>query len=292
MTQGADNPHCGVEEKSLTKKQVLKYAEDLAVLFRAEKNQRLRLEESNAQLKKYAEDLRLSHQELQDFLLTASHDLQEPLRKAVTFGDLLKTRFRQQLGPAGFEYIDRLAGAVQRMQRLLDDLSAYSRLTIETHPRAPANMGEVISDAVAGVKSQAEALGGSLKLEIQPNPVLEVDAPQIGQMFKCLVANGLKFRKRGVPPELVIRSRRTDDGKWEFTVRDNGIGFEEKYLDRIFKPFERLHPSGEYDGAGMGLTVCRKIVERHGGEITAKSSAGNGAAFFVVLPEKQSPPRS
>ncbi len=242
-------------------------------------------------MREYAADLEISNRELQDFANIASHDLQEPLRKIQTFSELLETRHSAALDAEGLDYLARMSSAARRMQALLRGLLAYSRVTTRAKPFEPINLVEVVERVVGDMdlqieEQQAEVVVGEL-------PVIEADVIQMYQLFQNLLSNALKFQPEGNHPQVEIHGRSfqstNPDGHENhpfcaITVSDNGIGFEEKYRDRIFQPFQRLHGRDDYPGTGMGLAICRKIVERHDGTISASSAPGAGTTFTIQLP--------
>jgi light-regulated signal transduction histidine kinase (bacteriophytochrome) len=248
----------------------------------------------NATLTALTTRLEQSNRELQDFASVASHDLQEPLRKIQAFGDRLRSKFAEPLGEAGRDYVDRMHSAAARMQTLINDLLSFSRVTTKAQPFAPVDLGGLARDVVGDLEARIESSGG--RVEVGELPTIEADAVQMRQLFQNLIANALKFRRPEVAP--VVRVSATmptevgtpaEDGEGasrnvEIRIADNGIGFDEKYLDRIFNVFQRLHGREQYEGTGIGLAVCRKIAERHGGSITATSRPGEGTTFVVTLP--------
>jgi signal transduction histidine kinase len=247
-----------------------------------------RRQEANDALTALATRLEQSNRELQDFASVASHDLQEPLRKIQQFGDRLRTRFAAPLGDEGRDYVARMHAAAARMQTLINDLLAFSRVTTKAQPFAPVDLGQVVSEVLMDLETRIETTGG--KVDVDPLPTIDADPVQMRQLFQNLIANALKFHRPAVPPVVRITSAPPDahngspPASYEIRVTDNGIGFDEKYLDRIFNVFQRLHGRGTYEGTGIGLAVCRKIVERHGGTITAHSRENEGSAFVVTLP--------
>ena len=229
------------------------------------------------------EELERSNRELQQFAYVASHDLQEPLRKVITFGDRLKAHCAAALDERGQDYLHRMQNASLRMRQLIEDLLAYSRVTTKGNPMETVNLGEVVRHVLSDL-DQAIVEAGA-RVEVGDLPEVEADKAQMGQLFQNLIANAIKYHQAGVAPQAVVSGRVAPDGTVaEILVRDNGIGFDEKYLDRIFLPFQRLHTREEYKGTGIGLAICKKIVERHGGAISAKTSPGRGATFVVTLP--------
>jgi len=244
------------------------------------------------QLKIYAKKLEISNQELQDFASVAAHDLQEPLRKIQTFSDRLKVRAKEDLKPEDLDYVERIQNSAHRMQILINDLLTYSRVTTKAQPFALLDLNKVMEQAVSDLVVRMEQSKGQVKWNNLPS--IHADATQMHQLFQNLIGNALKFRKPDETPVVTIESKILDPSPLgrpgpacQITVQDNGIGFDEKYLDRIFTIFQRLHGRHEYEGTGIGLAVCRKIIDRHGGFLTARSIPGQGATFLVTLPVNQ-----
>jgi signal transduction histidine kinase len=221
------------------------------------------------------------NQELQEFAFIASHDLSEPLRKIQTFGDLLKAKSANRLSEQERDYVSRMTGAANRMQELLDALLRYSRVDTKGQDFSPVKLHEVVRGATDDLEMAIRDV--EAQVEIDPLPTVEGDPQQLRQLLQNLISNALKYHRSEVKPFVKIYGE-TDDGTGRIFVEDNGIGFDEKYVDKIFQPFQRLHGRNEYSGIGMGLAICRKIVERHKGTITAKSTPGKGSTFIVTLP--------
>ncbi len=255
------------------------------------------LEHSENTLRAFAQQLERSNRDLQDFAMVASHDLQEPLRKIRMFGDRLTEECGATLPAHGRDYLERMQNAAARGQALIEGLLAYSRVTTKAQPPVPTALDAVAREVVGDLEGRLTAVGG--RVEIGRLPTIEADPLQMRQLLQNLIGNALKFHREGESALVRVEARRAVSGEapigeggandemWTLSVADNGIGFDEKYLDRIFKLFQRLHERGVYDGAGMGLAICRKIVERHNGTITATSTPGRGATFLVTLPAKQ-----
>jgi signal transduction histidine kinase len=255
------------------------------------------LEHSENTLRAFAQQLERSNRDLQDFAMVASHDLQEPLRKIRMFGDRLKEECGATLPAHGRDYLERMQNAAARGQALIEGLLAYSRVTTKAQPPVPIALDAVAREVVGDLEGRITAVGG--RVEIGRLPTIEADPLQMRQLLQNLIGNALKFHREGESALVRVEARRALGGEvpigeagangemWTLSVADNGVGFDEKYLDRIFKLFQRLHERGVYDGAGMGLAICRKIVERHNGTITATSTPGRGATFLVTLPAKQ-----
>jgi len=241
----------------------------------------------------FAEKLESSNKELQEFAHIASHDLQEPLRKVMSFGDRLKNKYADVLGDQGRDYLERMQNAAKRMQNLIQGLLMFSRVSSKAQPYEQVDLSEITREVISDLEIRIEELGG--KVEVENMPVLKADALQMRQLFQNLIGNALKFHKEDEAPIVRVTSvpagkdgseeESTQSSKFHKIIfEDNGIGFEEKYADRIFGVFQRLHGRTEYEGTGIGLSVCKKIVDRHGGKIETKSSPGNGTKFIITLP--------
>ena len=248
-----------------------------------------RLQQSHAELQR-------SNQELQDFASVASHDLQEPLRKIQAFGDRLSARHADALGEQGRDYLARMQAAAARMSTLINDLLTFSRVTSKAKPFERVDLAEVLAHVADDLQARVEREAGRIDLPDADGPhalpAVDGDATQMRQLFQNLVGNGLKFHPTDRPPVVTVRATTDGEGDGDvetvtIEVADNGIGFDEKYLDRIFDIFQRLHGRTEYEGTGIGLAVCRKIADRHGGTIAARSTPGAGATFRVTLPRRQ-----
>ena len=245
------------------------------------------------QMRDYTQKLERSNRELQDFAYVASHDLQEPLRKIEAFGDRLVTRFGKDLPDDGRMFLDRMQNAAGRMRRLINDLLDYSRVTTKAKPFTRVELGEVLSGVLSDLQIRIEESGAVIKSEVLP--VVDADATQMRQLLQNVLANALKFRKADVKPEINITCSTDADRSGpghrsphlRIEIRDNGIGFDNKYKEQIFTIFQRLHGRLEYEGTGVGLATVRKIVERHGGSIDADGQPGIGATFIIELPMHQ-----
>jgi PAS domain S-box-containing protein len=255
------------------------------VSIRYEVTQRKLAEE---QLRVYADKLERSNRELQDFASVAAHDLQEPLRKILAFGDRLSVRFRKDLSSEAQDFLDRMLSSAKRMRKLIDDLLTFSRVTTQAKPFEPTSLNEIVREVLSDLEFRIEQT--KARIEVSELPIVDADPSQMRQLVQNLIANALKFHKKDNPPFVKISATQERD-RCILSISDNGIGFEEKYLDRIFTIFQRLHGKHEYEGTGVGLAVCRRIAERHGGTITAKSGPGQGAVFSVVLPLSGQIPR-
>ncbi len=237
------------------------------------------------ELKSYAARLEQSNQALQDFAFIASHDLNEPLRKVISFGNLLRQKHKDSLGPAGNDYLNRMLDATQRMQSLLTSLLEYSRVTMNQEPFQEADLHALVHEVLSDLEVRIAKTGG--EVQVGELPVAAADPAQMRQLFQNLIGNALKFHKPDERPIVRVRSVSITDSGCQIIVEDNGIGFDEQYLERIFAPFQRLHDrNSRYEGSGMGLAICKRIVERHGGTLAARSEPGKGSTFIVTLPVK------
>lgn len=234
------------------------------------------------------ERLEISNRELLDFAYVASHDLQEPLRKIQAFGDRLKSTCNDGLNEKGQDYLERMLNAAGRAQVLINDLLSFSRVTTQAKPFVKVDLSEILDGVLSDLEIRIEQTGATV--ERDRLPVIDADAMQMRQILQNLIGNALKFRQEGVVPLVQVRSRMlTKHGEecCEIRVMDNGIGFEQKYTDRIFQIFQRLHGRGTYEGTGIGLAICRKIAERHGGSLVAESEPNQGANFIFTIPIHQ-----
>ena len=240
------------------------------------------LTKANQELKEKTRKLESLNSELQEFAFVASHDLQEPLRKIQTFGNLLAVKFTDSIEPDGLDYLMRMTRAADRMSELLRSLLNYSRIVTQPNPFVSTSLAKIIQEAASDLELVIKRANG--RIEVGELPVINADATQLRQLFENLIGNAMKYSKESEPPVVKIYSTEAE-GICRVFVEDNGIGFEENYVDRIFRPFQRLHGrNSRYDGTGMGLAICRKIVERHGGSITARSVPGQGTIFIIQMP--------
>ena len=231
------------------------------------------------------------NRELQDFVFIASHDLQEPLRKIQAFGDLIKNRSYNLLDDQNKNNFDRIMNASQRMQTLLGDLLKYSRLVTKAQAIVKLNLKDVVQKVVSDMSLSIQKT--HTIVQIENLPIIEADQNQMYELFRTLIQNAIKFRKEGQTPVIKIYNefaKKNDKvivNHCRIVISDNGIGFDEKYANRIFGVFQRLHSRNKYQGTGMGLAIARRIAERHMGNITVKSQEGKGSAFTVTLPLMQ-----
>jgi PAS domain S-box-containing protein len=261
-----------------------------SVLVFKDITERKRADETLAQR---AAELARSNSELEQFAFVASHDLQEPLRKIQAFGDRLKTKCEAIESPDILDYLARMQSAAARMRTLINDLLAFSRVIRSSEPFAPVDLAQVTREVLGDLEVRIEKTNA--KVDVAELPTIDADAMQMRQLMLNLITNALKFQPPGGTPTVKITSRLlsalSGEQLCEIHVQDNGIGFDERYLDKIFAVFQRLHGRGEYEGTGVGLAVCRRIVDRHHGSIIGKSQPGQGATFIVTLPVRAVQPK-
>lgn len=231
-----------------------------------------------------------SNKDLEDFTSTISHDLQEPLRKIQAFGKLLNASTGNVLTEEELDYIRRMQDASHRMSDMVEGLLTVSRISKNHQELDTVDLNEVVQTILENLENSIQKTKG--KIEVGQLPVIQAERYQIHQLFQNLIGNALKFHKNGVNPRVVISSRQIETSKpnsplAQISIQDNGIGFDESYLEQLFQPFRRLVGRSEYEGTGLGLTIARKIVERHGGRITARSKLGEGSTFIFTLPIQQ-----
>ena len=234
------------------------------------------------ELRERTESLERSNKELEQFAYIASHDLQEPLRMVASYTQLLSKRYKGKLDSDADDFINYAVGGANRMQMLINDLLDYSRVGTRGKEFVITEFDTVMKKTLGNLKKAIEE--SDAKVTIDPLPSLMVDGGQIGQLFQNLISNAIKFRDNE-PPQIHISSEKNEN-KWTFSVRDNGIGIDPEYSSRIFEIFQRLHSKEEYPGSGIGLAICKKIVERHGGNIWIESEPGKGTSFYFSIPIK------
>lgn len=251
-----------------------------ARLFDDLKASKEEVEEANRALAVQSEELALSNRELEQFAYVASHDLQEPLRMVQSYTQLLRKRYYDKLDADANEFIAYAVEGAGRMQKLILDLLGFSRVGTRTSELASTNCDAVLSRSLLNLRVALEESGTTVHHDAMPT--LMADESQLGQLFQNLIGNAIKFRN-GMTPEIRVSAQR-ENGHWLFAVKDNGIGIDPAYSGRIFDIFQRLHSRDEYEGTGIGLAVCKKIVERHGGKIWVESAAGHGSTFYFTIP--------
>lgn len=235
-------------------------------------------------LENMVKNLERSNSDLEKFAYVASHDLQEPLRKVQAFGDLLASDCADDVSDEAKDYIARMQSAAQRMRVLIDDLLSYSRVAQKRRVFEPTDLNQVVKEVVDDLEISLNEAGGTIS--ISEFPVIDGDPTQLHQLFQNILGNGIKYRRPDVAPVISCTAKVTDQ-VCEITVSDNGIGFENTHKDKIFEIFQRLHGRNSFSGSGIGLSICRKICERHDGYISADGHPGEGAVFKIVLPIKQ-----
>jgi light-regulated signal transduction histidine kinase (bacteriophytochrome) len=254
------------------------------------------IKQAEEALQQQAKELARSNEELEQFAYVASHDLQEPLRMVTSYVQILAQDYEDRLDADADRYINYAVDGANRMKVLIDDLLEYSRVGSQGKPFEPTSCGDVMEQVVSDLEGAIKESQGSVTWEALP--AVMADTTQLAQLLRNLVGNGIKFRSEA-PPHVHVSAElaRTAAGlseapgdtsdQWLFSVRDNGIGIAPKYYERIFQMFQRLHRRSEYPGTGIGLAICQKIVERHGGRIWVESELGEGSTFFFTIPLRE-----
>ncbi|HXT02262.1 MAG TPA: ATP-binding protein [Elusimicrobiota bacterium] len=253
-----------------------------AVLRQAQADLELRVTERTAELTRSNEALKRSNTELVMFASSASHELQEPVRKIVGYADILKELSGGSLDAQALDYLRKIRDGGLRLGELIQSLRELTRVTMSSGPLEPVDLDVVLGDVLADVAPRLIEIGG--RVEAGALPAVKGDALQLGQLFRNLIGNSVKYRDADRRLIVEISARRPEPGWIEISVADNGIGFEQRHAEQIFKPFERLHGRGRYEGIGMGLAITARIVWRHGGAISARSEPGKGSVFTLRLP--------
>lgn len=258
-----------------------------------------RIEARTQELKIYSDELSRSNRELEDFAFVASHDLQEPLRKIRAFGNRLESGYADVIDERGKDFLSRMLNAAERMSMLISDLLAFSRVSTRGKDFGDVDLNKALSSVLSDLEIAIDEK--SAKVNIDHMPIIRGDRSQIEQLFLNLISNALKFQPEDVTPEVNVTCSVPDEAEladivmsdefdWvKIKVADNGIGFDQSFAEKIFAPFQRLHGRTEYKGTGIGLAVCRRIVERHNGQITAQSVQGEGATFTILVPRDSEP---
>jgi len=232
------------------------------------------------ELERHDAELRRSNAELEQFAYVASHDLQEPLRMVASYSQLLERRYRDKLDSDAEEFIEFIVDGATRMQALINDLLAFSRVGTRGKPFEPTDMADVVARAISNVQLAIEEAGA--QVDVGPMPAVVGDSSQLAQLFQNLISNAIKFRGEDAP-RVTITAEPAGEAV-TFSLTDNGIGIDPQYAERIFLLFQRLHTKREYAGTGIGLAICKKIVERHGGRIWVEGKPGEGTTFHFTLP--------
>jgi light-regulated signal transduction histidine kinase (bacteriophytochrome) len=241
-----------------------------------------------AALTEYMEKLKRSNQELEQFAFIASHDLQEPLRKIILFGERLQKHPVETLDHEVVDYVQRMQNAAVRMRSMVNGLLELSRVNTRGGEFAQIRLNNIVGEVVSDLEAQIHAVNGLVIVD--ELPTVEADELQMHRLFQNLIGNAIKFHKPDVPPVVHVSGKIEPTQKprmAEIQVSDNGIGFEQHYAEQIFQPFQRLHGRNEYEGTGLGLAICKKIVERHHGAIEVHSEPGKGTTFSIRLPIQQ-----
>lgn len=244
------------------------------------------LRSSEAMLRRYADKLERSNRDLQEFAFVASHDLQEPLRKISSFGEVLLAG-SENLEEQQRSYLERMCFSAERMRKMIDDLLALSRVSTQGQPYERVDLNQVVKTVISDLEFQIQRTDG--RVDLGDLPVVEADPLQMRLLLQNLISNGLKYHRPGVPPVVRVTGQILPDSLVQIQIQDNGIGFNTKYVERIFLPFQRLVGKSQYEGTGIGLAICKKIVERHGGEVSAASVPGEGSTFTILLPDQTRP---
>jgi light-regulated signal transduction histidine kinase (bacteriophytochrome) len=228
------------------------------------------------------DQLKQSNRDLEAFAYIASHDLSEPLRKIRVFSDMLSTSYSDLLPEQAAHYLDRIGGVAERMEHLVQGLLDLSRISSRPKARVAVDLNQIAREVLSDLDIAVNSTGA--RVEVRELPVVSADPLQMRQLLQNLIGNAIKFHRAGVSPNVRIYSEQNGGPLTALVVEDDGIGFDTEHLDQIFLPFKRLNGRSEYEGSGMGLTICRKIVDSHGGTITARSEKGKGSRFVVTLP--------
>lgn len=236
---------------------------------------------AESKIEQYAKALERSNNALQEFASMASHDLQEPLRKIITFGNQLK-HIPGNSDKRSEDYLNRMQQTAARMQTLILDLLRYSQVHTEAKPPRQINLRNIVDEVIEILEKRISETRGTIIIDSLP--ALHAQDFQMRELFQNLIGNALKYHREGVYPVIKIKSCQMENQHWKITVEDNGIGFDEKHKNKIFSPFHRLHGRSAYEGTGMGLAICKKIVDRHRGTITAQSTPEKGSTFIIILP--------
>ncbi len=219
---------------------------------------------------------------LEFFAYVAAHDLREPLQRIVGFSELLKNASHQNLSEDSKKYLQKIQDGAGRMSGLIDDLLRFSKVIKRSELFRPVALSEVVARLMEDLEHLIKQTNA--RIQVDPLPMVQGDESQLGQLFQNLISNAIKFKKAGEPPVIHIESRQAGGAFWEVTVADQGIGFDPKYSEKVFRPFERLHNREQYDGSGVGLAICQKIVTYHGGKISVQTHPQEGSVFSILLP--------
>jgi light-regulated signal transduction histidine kinase (bacteriophytochrome) len=268
-----------VEIKDQVFSQNIFFAEPFQVLriYSMDITRRKQMEEK---LREALLDLERSNRDLEEFAYISSHDLQEPLRKIANFSEMLVTQYQGRLDEQAERHFGYIIDGAKRMQALINDLLSYSRVGRAELTLVPASLEEILKGTLSNLQALIQESGAEISYD--PLPTLQVNPHQMGQLLQNLITNGIKFHDQRAPR--IHLSARQEGQEWVIAVQDHGIGFDPQYVEGIFKVFKRLHSKEQYPGTGIGLAICKKIAERHGGRIWAESEPGRGATFYFTIP--------
>jgi PAS domain S-box-containing protein len=246
-------------------------------------NLELKVKERTADLDMLIDELKRSNKELQQFAYVSSHDLQEPLRTIASFTQLMERRYKGQLDEDADEFMEYIVDAAKRMQQLIQDLLEYSRVATRGEELKQVNTEKVLKNVLYNLKTSIDE--NNAEITYDNLPMVMVDKGQLDQLFQNLISNAIKFKKPDEPPRIHISASKDENNNhYIFSVSDNGIGMDPQYFDRIFTIFQHLHTMDEYEGTGIGLSISKRIIERHGGSIWVESSLGKGSTFYFTIP--------
>ena len=291
MLTGEGNEKVAVQALKEGAHDYLVKGKDLFSSFHRTIHSAIRMNESNQQrkraeekLKYYAKELERSNKELEHFAAMACHDLQEPLRKFIAFGDRLSKEYEPVLDEQGKGYLARMGKAANRMKNFINDLLEYSKVTARDKSYQMVDLNQMMVEVLEILEFQISRTEGQVLVDNLPQ--IELDPMPTRQLFINIIGNALKFHKKDVPPIVKVSAQKDSEERWVIHIEDNGIGFDEKFSERILKPFERLHGMNAYEGTGMGLAICKKIIENHNGSINVSSKLNEGTSINISLPEK------
>lgn len=244
-----------------------------------------KIKRAELELSAFSEELKRSNKELEQFAYIASHDLQEPLRKVIAFGERLKTKYSHILDDTGNDFINRMNSSSMRMQKMINDLLTYSRISSKGNPFKKIDLNTIVNEVISDFEIAIER--SKAQIHVSKLPEIDADSTQITQLFNNLISNALKYQNKNNIPIIQINSNLLSNNLLQISIKDNGIGIEEQYSEQIFQPFVRLHGRTEYEGNGIGLAICKKIIERHKGSIKLESQLNTGSIFIIEIPIMQ-----
>ncbi len=243
----------------------------------------LKVKRNEEKLAVYAMELERGNHELEKFTYIASHDLKEPLRKISSFSELLKSTMSDRMSDSEKAYLDKMILSAKRMELLINDLLELSRIKNKNHPFEEVNLKDVASGVLTDLEKLIADTYGTVNIDNLPT--IKAVPIQMHQLFQNIISNSLKYHRKDNPPIIKINSRKIKLNRWEIVIKDNGIGFDQKYAEKVFLPFERLHGKGQFEGTGIGLTICQKIIANHSGSIIFESQPDKGTKVIITLPE-------